>query len=94
MFKKDDIITRKQVLELIEDLKIGQRLNIKNNEGKLFLNKEIITNYNYKAPSGYMEKFDFKEVKKWVLNGNNRYKLIALPSGLNSFAYELEKVFQ
>lgn len=94
MLNIDNIITRKQVLELVENLKIGQRLNIKNNQGKLFLNKQVVTIYNYKTPSGFMEKFDFKEVKKWVLNGNNRYKVIALPSGLNSFAYELEKIFQ
>jgi hypothetical protein len=94
MIKINDTISKKQVLELMEALKIGQRINIRNDEGKLFLRKEAIDiHYNYKTPSGYMENFNFKEVKKWVLNGKNKYKVIGLPCGLNSFAYELEKIF-
>ncbi len=93
MYNENMILNKKQVLELINNLLIGQRMSIKNNEGTLYINKNIILKFNYRAPSKEFYKFNLKEVKKWVLDGKNKYKLIALPSGKNSFSYDLIKIF-
>jgi hypothetical protein len=89
----NNILTRQQVIDLLQNkLLTGQRLNIQNGAGILYIYKGATTQYNYKCPSGNMEKFNYDDVLKWVLNGRKKYKLLNIPSGVNSFAYELSKL--